>query len=112
MRTRLALSTLALLTLAANDPTPPPPKLRLPAGVRPTRYALDLRVVPSEPGFSGTVAIDLAVDAPTALVWLNATDLTIDGAEVRAGGATQPARVVPGGEDFVGFATARPIGKG
>ena len=39
-----------------------------------------------------------------SLVWLNATELTIDGAEVRAGGASQPARVVPGGEDYVGFA--------
>ena len=112
MRTRLAVCALALFTLAANEPTPSPPKLRLPAGVRPTHYALDLRIVPSEPGYSGTVAIDLAVDAPTALVWLNATELTIDGAEVRAGGATQAARVVPGGEDFVGFATAKPIAKG
>src|SRR5437588_22831 len=51
MRTRLALCVLALCTLAANEPTPSPPKLRLPAGVRPTHYALDLRVVPSEPAF-------------------------------------------------------------
>ena len=112
MRTRLAFCALALVSVAANEPTLSPPKLRLPAGVRPTHYALDLRVVPSEPAFSGTVTIDLAVDAPTALVWLNATELTIDGAEVRAGGATQTARVVPGGEDFVGFATAKPIAKG
>ena len=45
-------------------------------------------------------------------MWLNATDLTIDGAELRAGGAAQAARVVPGGADFVGFAVARPVGKG
>ena len=68
--------------------------------------------MPSEPTFSGTIAIDLRVEQPTSLVWLNATDLTIDGGELRAGGATQPARVVAGGDDYVGFATAKPIGKG
>ncbi len=112
MRNLLALCALALLTLAANDSTPAPPKLRLPAGIRPTRYALDLRVVPSEPTFSGAVTIDLKVDAPTSILWLNATDLTIAAAELHAGGATQAARVVPGGEDYVGFVPAHPLAKG
>jgi aminopeptidase N len=112
LRRRLALAALALVTVAASEPTPPPPALRLPATVRPTRYALDLRVVPAEPTFSGTITIDLEVTAPTALVWLNATDLRIDGAELRQGGATQAARVVPGGSDFVGFAAPRPLGRG
>ena len=107
-----AAALLALLSLAANDSTPAPPKLRLPAGVRPTRYALDLHVVPSQPTFSGAVTIDLRVDAPTSIVWLNATDLTIDGAELRAGGAAEAARVVPGGDDYVGFVPARPLAKG
>ena len=80
--------------------------------MRPTHYALDLEIVPSEPTFSGTVTIDLRVDAPTSLVWLNATELKIDGAEVRAGGAAEAARVVPGGEDYVGFATTKPLAKG
>jgi len=111
MRTRLVFCALALMTVAA-DGTPSPPKLRLPAGVRPTHYALDLRIVPSQPTFSGTATIDLRVDAPTSLVWLNATELTIDGAEVRAGGATRAARVIAGGDDYVGFATAQPIAKG
>jgi len=111
MRTRLALCALSLLLVAAN-PSPAPPKLRLPTTVRPTHYALDLRVVPAEPTFSGAITIDLRVDTPTSLVWLNATDLKIDGAEVRAGGATQAARVVAGDEDFVGFATSKPIPKG
>src|SRR4051812_33347079 len=103
MRTRLALCALALVFVAA-DPAATPPKLRLPSTVRPTAYALDLKVVPSEPTFSGTNTIDLRVDAPTSLLWLNATGLTIDGAEVRAGGAMQAARVVAGDENFVGFA--------
>jgi aminopeptidase N len=95
---------------AAAAPTPP--TLRLPSGIRPTHYTLDLSIVPSQPSYSGTVTIDLALDAPTSLVWLNATDLTIDGAELRAAGVTQAAHVVPGGADFVGFEVAKPIAKG
>ena len=53
----LVLVALALLGAAASKPTPP--TFRLPAGVRPTRYALDLKIVPAAPTFSGTVAIDL-----------------------------------------------------
>jgi aminopeptidase N len=112
LRHRLALIALALISLAANEATPPPPKLRLPAGVRPTRYTLDLRVVPAEPKFSGTITIDLDVTTPTPLVWLNATDLDIDGAELHQSGAVQPLRVVPGDSDFVGFAAPRPLAKG
>ena len=78
----LPLCLIALASLAAADPAPTPPTLSLPAGVRPTHYALDLTIVPSQPAFSGAVTIDLAVDAPTALVWLNATSLAIDGAEM------------------------------
>ena len=112
MRTSLALALIALLSVAANDAKPTPPKLRLPTTVRPTHYALELRVVPSEPTFSGSETIDLRVDAPTSIVWLNATDLAIDGAELRVGGVAQPARVVPGGEDYVGFAPAHALQKG
>src|SRR3954453_10629035 len=111
MRTRLALCALAVLFVAA-DPAATPPKLRLPSTVRPTHYALELRVVPAQPTFSGMVTIDLRVDQPTSLVWLNATGLTIESGELRAGGATQAARVVAGGEDFVGFATPKPIARG
>lgn len=91
---------------------PAPPTLRLPAGVRPLRYRLDLQIVPSAPSYSGTVAIDLSVDAPTSLVWLNASGLAIDGAEVRAGGATQAARILPGGDDHVGFAVDQELAPG
>ena len=85
------LSLLTLIALAA----PAPPKLRLPAGVHPTRMALDLTIIPGQPRFSGKVDIDLALDAPTTLVWLNATELTVDAAELRAGGTIHRARVVP-----------------
>ena len=101
-----------LMLLLALTADPAPPTLRLPPGVRPTHYALDLTVVPAQPSFSGTVTIDLQLDAPTALVWLNAEGLHIAGAELRSGSDNQAARIVTGNADFVGFAATRPLPKG
>jgi aminopeptidase N len=107
-----AAGTPAVATAAAttSPPTPTPPTLRLPAGARPVRYALDLTIVPATPTFSGRVTIDLQLGAATSLLWLNATDLTIAKATLLAGGETLPARVVPGGADFVGFVFPRAVG--
>ena len=82
----------------APDPAPPP--LRLPGDVRPVRYALDLTIVPDRERASGKVSIEAQVVRPTRVVWLNATELSID----RATLAGKPARVIPGGEDFIGLA--------
>ena len=49
---------------------------------------------------------------PTDTLWLNATELTVDKASFTVGGATVPARVVAGGEDFVGFAVDKPLPPG
>src|SRR5689334_23565938 len=57
------------LSAPAATPTPPlpPPRAdgRLPGGVRPTRYALDLAIDPSQPGFSGRARIGVAVAVAT-----------------------------------------------
>ncbi|MEJ7599971.1 MAG: M1 family metallopeptidase [Kofleriaceae bacterium] len=85
-----------------------PPDVRLPGDVRPTRYALDLTIVPAKPRATGIVKIASEVVKPTRIVWLNATDLEIS----RATLAGAPARVIKGGEDFVGLAADRelPVG--
>jgi cytosol alanyl aminopeptidase len=85
--------------IAAPIPDPPPPELRLPGDVRPARYALELTIVPDRERASGRVSIDAQVVRPTRVVWLNATGLEI-GAATLAG---KPARVIPGGEDFIGL---------
>jgi aminopeptidase N len=82
-------------------PDPAPPALRLPGDVRPTKYALDLTIVPDQPKASGRVTIDAEIVKPTRVVWLNATDLVI--AKATIGGRT--ARVIDGGDDFVGITT-------
>jgi aminopeptidase N len=93
---------------AAQVPDPPPPPVRLPSDVRPARYALELTIVPDRERASGRVAIDAQVVRPTRVVWLNATGLEV-GAATLAG---KPARVIPGGEDFIGLTTGAELAPG
>ena len=57
---------------------------RLPLGVRPTRYSLELRPDLEESTFTGTVSIEIVVDEPTDRIVLNSLDLTLD--DVRVAG--------------------------
>ena len=95
---------------AAEAPTPP--ALRLPAGARPVQYAVDLTLSPESETFSGAIDIDLEMDAPVRVLWLNATDLTVGDASFTIAGRTVRPRVVPGGDDFIGFETDDPVGPG
>lgn len=89
-------------------PDPEPPALRLPGDVRPTKYALDLSIIPDKPTATGRVTIDSEVVKPTRVVWLNATDLVI----VKATLGGHAARVIPGGEDFIGLTTDQDLPAG
>jgi len=99
-------------TVARVTPPPAPPTLRLPGTIRPTRGALDLTLIPSETTFSGTASYAVTVAAPAPIVWLNATGLTIGSASAEVAGAARTARVVPGGDDFVGLAFDPPLPAG
>ena len=102
------LGTAALALVACITPAltahAAPPQLRLDDAARPTRYVARLRVNPAEPTFSGAIDIDLKINRASDTLWLNATGLTIDKASFTVGDVTLAARVVPGNEDFVGFA--------
>src|SRR5215475_10204106 len=54
-----------------------PPSFRLPAGARPTHYALTVTVVPGEANATGEVAIDVELDRPHDVLWLNADSITV-----------------------------------
>jgi alanyl aminopeptidase len=60
----------------------------------------------------GVVEVELEVTRRTPLVWLNATGLAVTGATLGPEGAPRPARVVAGGEDFVGFEPDTPLAPG
>ncbi len=92
------LSLLALSALAAK-----PPELRLHEG-RPVRYDLTLDLDPAATTFGGRLALELTLDEPTKLLWLNARDLQLTEASLEVDGERRPARVVEGGEGTVGLA--------
>ena len=85
LRMIVAIGFLALPALAAE---PDYPHGQLPTTVTPTHYALDLKIVPSDPTFSGTASIDVKLEKPTSLIWLHGRELNVTKAEVvDAGGA-------------------------
>ncbi len=94
----LAIPLLAGLTLAAS-----PPPLRL-TEHRPLYYALDLRVDPAAETIAGHAEITVALDHGARSLWLNAQDLEIHGATLRAGDQERPARVVDQDGQRVRFA--------
>ena len=93
---------------AVPVPDPAPPGLRLSPDVRPVSYDLELRIVPSEDTFAGKVGIPLTLAKPVWVVWLNARDLEVQSASIDGA----PARVIPGGEDHVGFTIDRELPAG
>jgi alanyl aminopeptidase len=100
---RLAVALWAVSAFAAEAP-----KLRLPDDIRPTRYAADLTLVPGEKTFSGTIDIDIELAKPAPLIWLNATELTIQQATIGA----ETAAIEPGNDDFVGLRPATTLAPG
>jgi alanyl aminopeptidase len=82
---------------AGGLPPVPPPRAdgRLPSGVHPTAYALDLTVDPAQPRFSGRTRIDVVVDEPVSAIVLNARDLTIKNAALVRPGGRVPATATP-----------------
>jgi alanyl aminopeptidase len=93
----------ALAVTSIAQAAPQPPAFRLGDAATPIEYAVSLAIDPREPRFSGEVRIALRINRASPVLWLNATNLTIDAAEFQQGRRKIPVGVIPGGEDFVGF---------
>jgi alanyl aminopeptidase len=106
------LGTLFFVLCAVSAVGQQPPDFRLSSGVVPSAYTVDLTLIPAEPRFHCKIAITLDIIQPTPLVWLNGTGLTIEAAEVSQQGQVQPAEIVAGGEDFIGFRFAKALAAG
>src|SRR5512132_2269158 len=90
-----------------------PPGLRSPPGAHPLEVAATLAVDPSRETFEGEVRISLAVDAPTKVLWLNATELEVHSAELSLqGGKTLSLRPVVSAPDFLALMADEPFGPG
>jgi cytosol alanyl aminopeptidase len=84
------------------------PTLRLDDTVRPTHYTAELTIVPGQDSFSGKVDIDIELTEPKSVIWLNALQLKIAEATVAGG----PARIVEGGQGFIGVQADKPVAAG
>ena len=109
MQKLLLVALLTLVICFAAGQTPAPPKFRLPETASPIRYGIDLTVTPGSDSFHGTASIDLTIKQTTSVLWLSASDLTIESASLRVGNADRPAKVLPGGSNFAGFAFDLPV---
>ena len=96
MRHLIAFAVFCSVSLAAEVP-----KLQLGNEIRPVKYAAELTLVPGSAAFDGSIEIGIALAKPASLVWLNATELSIDEATVTSSGNRQTAAIEPGNDDFI-----------
>ncbi len=77
----------------------------------PAHYTLDLKIIPTEETFSGTVAIDVTLKQPASVIWMHGRELTVATASVTdAGGAVIPATwsEIPDSDGVAKLTLARP----
>jgi len=89
----------------APAPDPAPPTFRLPVDVVPVRAKIDLTIIPDQPKAHGEIVLAAKLVRPARVVWLNANGLTVEKATL----AGAPARIIHGGEQFVGLAADRDL---
>ena len=99
----IAVVYAALLAGAARGEAPQPPAFRLGDAATPVAYEARLAIDPKDSRFSGEIRIDLRFNRAVPVLWLNASRLDFEAAEFRQGERRIAVRVLPGGEDFVGF---------
>jgi alanyl aminopeptidase len=92
---------LCLLWTGSVPAQGPAPQFRLPGDVVPKKYKIELTIDPRQEVFSGWARIEVRVRKPVDVIWLNATDLTVQEASVRAGGRTSPAKATAAGGEFL-----------
>ena len=80
-----------------------PPKLRLPANVRPSAYVADLQLTPGKDDFSGSIDIQLEVLKPLSTIWLYANSLKVQQAELRTSAQALTPKVKLWPNDLVSF---------
>jgi len=108
MRISLFL-VLAIAFCADAADTPPKTRLAEVQDVHPARYNADLTLDPAKETFSGSIGIRLQVNKPATTIWLNQEKITIQNAVLNSEGIERIARIIPGGDDFVGLAFDKPV---
>ena len=105
-------SLLSIVTSAALFGAEQPPQLRLPGNIVPTSYRVQLELDPKQPSFTGRVNIALNLKQQLNTIWLNANNIQLASASLKMSGREIALKVIPGGEDFVGFTTETALAAG
>lgn len=84
--------------------TPPTLRLGEVEDIQPTGYRVELTLDPAKDTYTGDVAIGIRINKPLDTIWLNQEKLQIRKAVLTSQGAALTPRVIPGGDNFVGFA--------
>jgi len=92
VRRFVALALLLLAVPAARAADDSYPHGRLPEGVTPTHYRLELGIDPRAGGFAGAAEIEVLVAAPTRTIWLHGLGLEVREATVTSGARRLTAR--------------------
>jgi alanyl aminopeptidase len=103
----------ALVAPSAAQENALAPPFRLPADVAaPSRYAVDLTLVPDKDTFTGSIDISIDFKKPTPILWLNAEKLQVKGGTLSTGRSSVPVKVVSTPKDYVRFEFPTPVGPG
>jgi len=92
------------------------PHGKLPDGVRPTAYRLDLNLDPREERFGGQVEIDIELDKASDHIWMHGNNIDVSNIEALVPGQDSPVaanyrQVLDSGVVRVDFAGGVPAGK-
>ncbi|XHS78408.1 M1 family metallopeptidase [Burkholderiaceae bacterium UC74_6] len=104
--TLLALAVVSITGLAHGAELP----MRLPDGVRPLGYELELRVDPDQPKYSGQVRIEVQLDKPMSELRLHARKLSVSKVQV-LNGEKGKATIADINSIWLRFPHALPSGK-
>lgn len=107
-----SLAVLLSATILSAQSTPQAPSFRLDGSVRPVRYAVELKLVPTEESFTGQVTIDLDVRQATRAIWMHGHAIKVSRAELETPAGKQLATAITSPGDFLGFQVDRPVTAG
>jgi len=109
-----AISAVLTLSCTIGFAADQPPKLRLAEveDISPTRYRADLTLDPDKAPFTASILIEFDVKKPVQTIWLNAKKIAVQNASVKAAGKKTNAKILPGGDDYVGFQFDAPVPAG
>src|SRR5215831_1786367 len=78
----------------------------------PERYRAELTLSPDKDEFAGSIRIQIKLNRPTRVIWLNANRIAVQESEVAAAGKTLPAKPQPEGNDFLALHFDSPVPAG